>query len=420
LTITQFTKFSDLSRTMKDTAIFVWVIIGILIIFGFQTDSLAYTVKEDRESSELFKMLSDIIDVFDKKYYQSVSSKKMLKEAINGMINSTDPYSYLLPPEAFPDEIILGNRGYGAINLSTVVLNGYITIISPIQGTNAYKSNIRTRDKIVMVDGKPIKEVWDFHSKIRGNIGTPVILTIDRNNMKNTMNVTIIRDNIPFNNVRELILEPGYCYIRITPLQDNTAEYLKKSLEKHEKKGALKGLILDLRNNSEGLLDQAINISDFFLDDGTIVSIACRNKKEEMIFRANPDKMQRNYPIVVLINEGTAKEAEIIAGALQDNKRAIILGINSFGYGTIQNVQRLNSGYGINFTIAQYITPSGREIEKNGIIPDVLVDMPLEIDNDIKSDGLIQIALEILKKTPSSQFEDVLLTAKKIIANRVH
>ncbi|OEU64714.1 MAG: peptidase S41, partial [Desulfobacterales bacterium PC51MH44] len=275
---------------------------------------------------------------------------------------------------------------FTGIGISITMRNGFVTVISPIEGTPAYKAGIKAGDKIVKVDGEPTNDLRQAVKLIRGPKGTKVMVTIIREEAKEPIDFNLIRDVIPVESVRYIVLRPGYGYIWITNFRDNTTEDLVTKLEILESAEVpLKGLILDLRDNPGGLLNQSIKVSDLFLEKGEILAIKGRLEKNTKIFKAKPNSTRRDYPIVVLINGGSASASEIVAGALQDHKRALILGTTSFGKGSVQTVETLRDGYGLKLTIARYYTPSGRSIQAKGIEPDIVVKARF-IDKKYKDD----------------------------------
>ncbi len=342
----------------------------------------------DEETYKGLKIFSDVIDLIEKNYVDPVDSKDLIQKAIQGMVNSLDPHSQLLPPEAF-EELQIDTRGeFGGIGIVITMQKGLLTVISPIEGTPAQKAGIKAGDIIIKVDGESTKEMmlWEAVKKMRGPKGESVVITIFREGETDPMDFTLVRDIIPIESVRYMTLQPGYGYIRITNFQENTTEDLNAALKALEHgKTPLNGLVLDLRDNPGGLLNQAVDVSDVFLDEGNIVSIKGRMKRHTKSFDARPDRVKHLYPIVVLINGGSASASEIVAGALQDHRRAVILGTTSFGKGSVQTVESLRDGYGLKFTIARYYTPSGRSIQAQGIVPDIEVRLR-HIDEDATSD----------------------------------
>jgi len=372
----------------------LWLIIAIAAVFmtigfGFYHDILA----KGEETYKGLKLFSDVIELVEKNYVDPVDSKELIEEAIQGMVHGLDPHSSLLPPDDFK-ELQLDTKGeFTGIGVSITMRNSFVTVIASIEGTPAYKAGIKAGDKIVKVDGKPTKKLRQAVKMIRGPKGTEVVLTIIREEVKNPMNIKLIRDVIPVESVRAIVLKPGYGYIWITNFRDNTAEDTVTKLEQFESgEVPLKGLIIDLRDNPGGLLNQAIKVSDIFLEKGKILSIKGRLEKNTQIFKAMPNSTKRSYPMIVLINGGSASASEIVAGALQDQKRALILGTTSFGKGSVQTVEPLREGYGLKLTIARYYTPSGRSIQAKGIEPDIIVKKRSVNKEDISNvdDGLIK------------------------------
>ena len=307
------------------------------------------------------------------------------------MVNSLDPHSSLLMPEEF-EELQIDTQGkFTGIGIHVTMLDGFVTVVSPIEGTPAYKAGIQARDRIIKVDGEAIKDLRKAVKKMRGPKGTEVKLTIVREGRKKPLEFELVRDVIPIHSVKATSLQPGYGYVWITNFREQTTEDLVLALEQLNADGPLKGLILDLRNNPGGILDQAIKVSDLFLDEGTILSIKGRLQKHTKTFEAQPDEVKYNYPIVVLINGGSASASEIVAGALQDQKRALILGTTSFGKGSVQTIETLRDGYGLKYTIARYYTPNGRSIQAKGVDPDIVVNQTTIADGPNEEDsGLLK------------------------------
>jgi len=326
------------------------------------------------ETYKGLKLFSDVIELVEKNYVDPVDSKELIDKAIQGMVHSLDPHSALLTPDDFKELKVETQGEFTGIGVSITMRKGFVTVISPIVGTPAYKSGIMAGDRIVKVDDKPTTDLRQAVKMIRGPKGTKVVVTIVRQGTKEPMDFDLIRDVIPVESVKSVLLKPGYGYIWVTNFRDNTTEDLVAALKKYESaKIPLKGLILDLRDDPGGLLNQAIKVSDLFLEKGKILSIKGRQQKDDQEFDATPNQVKRNYPMVALINGGSASASEIVAGALQDQKRALILGSTSFGKGSVQSVETLRDGYGLKLTIARYYTPSGRSIQAKGIEPDIIV-----------------------------------------------
>jgi len=328
----------------------------------------------DSETYKGLKLFSEVIELVEKNYIDDVDAKKMIEDAIQGMVHGLDPHSTLLTPDEFKEMQIDTKGEFTGIGIHISMRDGLITVVSPIEGTPAHQVGVVSGDRIVKVNGQSVKDLREAVKLIRGPKGTKVVITIVRQDEPDPIDFEIVRDVIPIESVRAMELQPGYGYIRITNFRENTTEDLLNALQNLDKeKAPIKGLILDLRDNPGGLLSQAIDVSDVFLSDGKILSIKGRLNKNTREFKAQRDGHEKSYPMVVLINGGSASASEIVAGALQDQNRALILGTNSFGKGSVQNLERLMEGYGLKLTVARYYTPSGRSIQAKGIKPDILV-----------------------------------------------
>jgi carboxyl-terminal processing protease len=353
----------------------LWLLMVIAVVFwtagnGFNRDLSA---KSEGAYEEL-KVFSDVIELIEREYVDEVDTKELIQNAIQGMVHSLDPHSSLLPLDAFKDLQIDTKGKFTGIGIHITMQDGFVTVISPIEDTPAYNAGILARDKIIKVDGKPTKDLRQAVNMMRGPKGTEVEVTILREGLKKPLEFKLVRDVIPIQSVKSFNLKPGYGYIRLSNFTGTTTNELLKALEKMEEaEASLKGLVLDLRNNGGGLLNQSIKVADLFLDDGIILSIKGRNNKNTKMFNATPSSVARNYPMVVLINGGSASASEIVAGALQDHKRALILGTTSFGKGSVQTVETLRDGSGLKLTIARYYTPNDRSIQAKGIQPDIFL-----------------------------------------------
>jgi len=379
-------------RLKKIQHVKIWMVMVTAAVFwtigaGFFGDLAA---KSD-ESYEGLKIFSDVIQLIEKEYVDDVESKELIQKAIQGMVQSLDPHSSLLPPEAFEDLQIDTKGKFTGIGIHITMKDGFVTVISPIEDTPAYKAGIIAQDRIIKVDGKPVKDLREAVNMMRGPKGTRVSVTIARQGEKEPIDFELVRDVIPIVSVKEVDLKPGYGYIRLSQFSGSTTKELEEALQKMESaKVPMKGLILDLRNNGGGLLNQAIKVSDLFLEEGKILSIQGRNKKNTKEYMATPDPVSRKYPIVVLINGGSASASEIVAGALQDQKRALILGTTSFGKGSVQTVETLRDGSGLKLTIARYYTPSGRSIQAKGIEPDIVLKHKRIDPKESQEEGLLK------------------------------
>ena len=327
------------------------------------------------DTYESLKVFSDVIDLVEKNYVDEVDPKKLIENAIQGMVSSLDPHSSLLTPEAFKELQIDTQGEFTGIGIHVTMRDNLVTVISPIEGTPAYKAGIQAGDKIVKVDGTATEDLRDAVKRMRGPKGTEVNITIVREGESKPLEFKLVRDVIPIDSVKSTVLQKGYGYVRVTNFRENTYDDLVNALDKLEaKEKPMKGLVFDLRDNPGGVLDQAIRISDLFLDSGVIMSSKGRLKRHNRTYYAHKDDSKpRHYPMVVLINGGSASASEIVAGALQDQKRALILGTTSFGKGSVQAIENLRDGYALKLTIARYYTPSGRSIQAKGVEPDIVV-----------------------------------------------
>jgi carboxyl-terminal processing protease len=336
-----------------------------------------HLLAETDNTYEELKVFSDVLDIIEKNYVDPVEPKELIRGAIEGMINSIDPHSAYLLPEAFKDLQIETKGEFSGIGIVITMQDNMITVISPIEGTPAYKAGVKAGDRIIKVDGEETKSMmlWEAVKMMRGKKGTEVVITVMRKGVPDLIDFTLVRDIIPLESVRAHLLKPGYGYIRITNFREKTAQDVMEALEEMgQDKTPLQGLILDLRDNPGGLLDQAIDVADIFLDTGPIVSIKGRREAHSKTYTAHKNKIKRPYPVVLLINGGSASASEIVAGALQDHGRCVVLGTTSFGKGSVQTVEPLRDGSGLKLTIARYYTPNGNAIQASGIVPDVVVE----------------------------------------------
>jgi carboxyl-terminal processing protease len=327
---------------------------------------------------EGLKLLTEVIELVEKNYVDEVDGKKLIEGALKGMIESLDGHSAFMPPEAF-DEIQIDTHGeFGGLGIVIAMQDGLVTVVAPIEGTPADIVGVRAGDRILEVDGKTTKnmELWEVVKLIRGPKGTEVVLTMWRQGFDLPRKVRFVRDIIPIESVYSVALDSGIGYIRVTNFRDNTTDDFKHAIAAFEKANpSLKGIIIDFRNNPGGLLTQAIAMSDLFLDEGLVVSIKGRRANHTRTYMAGrKGTLSNDYPVVILVNKGTASASEIVAGALQDHKRATIIGSTTFGKGSVQSLEALRDGYGIKLTIARYYTPSGRSIQDAGIAPDIVIE----------------------------------------------
>ena len=367
----------------------LWVVLATAVVFwtmgtGFLKDLSA----SSEETYKGLKLFTDVLELVTEKYVDEVDTGDLIEKAIQGMVQSLDPHSSLLAPAAYEDLRIDTKGNFTGIGIHITLRDGFVTVISPIEGTPAAKAGIQAQDRIVKVDDNPVEDLRQAVNMMRGPKGTPVKVTVLRKGENQPLEFELIRDVIPVKSIRAQSLKPGYGYIWITNFTGNTTEDFLEALEKLERENApMKGLVLDLRNNGGGLLEESLRLSDIFIDEGIILSIKGRGEGNAREFPAKASSVERDYPIVLLINGGSASASEIVAGALQDHKRALILGTASFGKGSVQTVESLRDGYGLKLTIARYYTPNGRSIQAKGIEPDIILPFkPLEEPDDANGD----------------------------------
>ena len=323
-------------------------------------------------------------------YVEEVDDKKLIESAINGMLVSLDPHSSYLDAQSYKYMNEQTKGKFGGLGIEVTMENGVVKIVSPIDDTPAAKAGLKPGDYITNIDGEQVigMSLNDAVDKMRGKVGSKVKLTIRRVGEK-PFEVTLKREEVKIQSVKNDIKSGDVAYIRITSFSGDTDKMVEKAIKqaKKELKGNIKGVVLDVRNNPGGLLDQAVNISDLFLDKGEIVSTRSRNEEDTVRYTAKEGDITDGLPIVVMINDGSASASEILAGALQDHKRAIILGEKSFGKGSVQTVVPLGKYGAMRLTTARYYTPSGRSIQATGIIPDVEVH-PAKVEEYINNYGL--------------------------------
>jgi carboxyl-terminal processing protease len=369
------------------------VVVAFLAIFiiSSQRHSSAEGKGSDYESIELF---TDVMAIIKKSYVEEVETKKLVYGAINGMLSSLDPHSSFMPPDSYKEMKIDTKGAFGGLGIEISIKDGILTVISPIEDTPAFKAGIKSGDQILKIDDKFTKDlnINDAVKRMRGLKGTTVTLTIMRDGFDRPKEFPLVRDIIQVKSVRSRLMDGGYGYVRVAQFQEKTDEDLSKALKtmSEQNKGALKGLVLDMRNDPGGLLDQAVKVSDHFVPEGQmIVYTEGREKDAKMQFIAKKGGKEPNYPIVVLINGGSASASEIVAGALQDHKRAIVMGTQSFGKGSVQTIIPLSDDSGLRLTTARYYTPKGRSIQAKGITPDIVVErVELPKESTAKKDSM--------------------------------
>jgi len=361
-------------------ALLLGAVLGVSL--GTQGDGVAGSKYEELAT------FNNVLSIVEKNYVESVDDKKLIEGAIQGMLASLDPHSNFLDADTFKEMQVETKGSFGGLGIEITVKDGYITVVSPIAGTPAYRVGIQPGDKIIKIEGKSTKNMSlvEAVKLMRGPKGSKINITVYREGMTKPEEFTIVRDVIHIESVKSRVLEDGYGYVKIASFQEKTDTDLEKAIADIRKKGDVQGLVLDLRNNPGGLLDQAVKVSNVFLDGGLIVYTDGRVENQKMRFEATKGTKEVNYPMVVLVNGGSASASEIVAGALQDHRRALILGTKTFGKGSVQTIIPLEGGSGLRLTTAHYFTPNGHSIQAKGIIPDIVVE-PVEVKASEEPEG---------------------------------
>jgi carboxyl-terminal processing protease len=388
--------YSDLEFFMSNQFKTILVLVfGIFVGVSVSLTSSVMAEKKVEQSAGIplneLRNFSDIFARIKSDYVEDVDDKTLLEHAIRGMLTGLDPHSTYLDPEEYK-ELKIGTTGkFGGLGIQVGMEDGFVKVISPIDDTPAFRAGLESGDLIIRLDDKSVKGMTlnDAVKIMRGDPGTDIKLTVIREGSDKPLPFTVTRDIISVQSVKSKMLEPDYGYIRISNFQSKTARDLVNEVSdlKKENKNELKGLVLDLRNNPGGVLSAAADVSDAFIDDGKLVYTKGRINNSQFEFNAKPGDIMNGLPIVVLINGGSASASEIVAGALQDHHRAVIMGSKSFGKGSVQTIQELRSGGAVKITTARYFTPSGRSIQGEGITPDITLER-YEIKDSKDAEGL--------------------------------
>jgi len=372
-----------------------------LLVYGIGLGIAELAEKPD-EADDLYKELelfSDAVSIIRSDYVEEPQSKDLIYGALKGMLAALDPYSQFMDPDTYNEMRIETEGEFGGIGIEITIKDNLLTIISPIDDTPAYNVGLKAGDKIVKIDGEVTKDITLIGAvkKLRGKPGTDVDVTVLRESEKKLLDFTITRSIIKLESIkRSEVIEPDIGYIRLAEFQEKTSKDLEWALRKLEKKG-IKGLILDLRNNPGGLLDSAVEVSEKFLEEGrVVVSTKGRIEEQNLIFKSKNRNKHLDYPMVVLVNGGSASASEIVAGAIQDYKRGIIMGTKSFGKGSVQTVVPLSDGSAVRLTTSKYFTPNDRSIHGEGIVPDIVVEYK-EAPKAVEKDKEAEIFDELLE-----------------------
>lgn len=370
--------------------------LAVALVFSAGASAQPENGEEGKLPLDELRTFADVFNQIKQSYVEEVDDKTLLENAIRGMLAGLDPHSTYLDAKSF-DELQVNTTGeFGGLGLEVGMENGFIKVISPLDDTPAQKAGIEAGDLIIKIDGKPVKGMTlnEAVDAMRGPRGSVIELTVVRESVRQPFDLKLKRDTIKVLSVKSRSLESGYGYIRVAQFQANTGPEVRKSVEKLKKDNkVLKGIVLDLRNNPGGVLQAAVDVADAFIKDGLIVYTEGRLPNSKSRFRATPDDIAEGVPMVVLINGGSASASEIVAGALQDQKRAVIMGSVSFGKGSVQTVMPLSETSAIKLTTARYFTPNGRSIQAHGIEPDITVERA-KIEALPRGDNITEADLE--------------------------
>ena len=379
----------------KFTLKYILIVIAVILLNIFNT---AYSQKKDKlyEKIDLF---SEVFEKIQNEYVEEIDQAEAMDSAINGVLQSLDPYSAYMNPKIFEESQTETSGKFGGLGIEVSMEAGVVKVITPIDDTPASKAGVKAGDYIVQIDGEQVqgKTLMEAVNLMRGPVGAPIEITIRRKGLRKAKIIKIIREIIEINSVVSKLVDNKVGYLRLRAFNENSSNQLKKEISKIEKNKKLVGYILDLRNNPGGLLSQAVKISDFFLNDGEIVSTKGRKNRENRKFFAKKGDKINGKPLIVLINNGSASASEIVAGALQDQKRAILLGEDTYGKGSVQSIIPLKNNGAIRLTISKYYLPSGKSISDVGVKPDIVVEEEgEEFSINTTTDNQLSYAVKLL------------------------
>ena len=358
-------------------SLFVGVLLSSSLLFAATPLATATTgEKNSTERYENLELFQKVLTFVETNYVDATKNKDLMYGAIKGMLETLDPHSNFLPPDIFKEMKTDTSGKFGGLGIEIGMKDNILTVVSPIEDTPAWKAGIKAGDRIVKIDKESTKGMTlvEAVAKMRGKKGTAVILSIYREGFDKIRDVPVKRETIKIQSVKSDVIEPQYGYVRLASFNEDAAVDIKRAMDQMEKSGKLKGLVLDLRTNPGGLLDQAVDVSSLFIDEGVIVSTIGRNRDQKEVKYAKKGMARKDLPLAVLVNSSSASAAEIVAGAIQDHHRGIIMGGTTFGKGSVQTVVELGQDMGLKLTIARYYTPSGRSIQEKGVQPDIVLD----------------------------------------------
>ena len=360
-------------RNILAGAAFAGILAALSAVEGIWTQSFA----RPQDVYDSLKTFSDVLTLVEGNFVNEIEPRVLIQNAIQGMVSRLDPHSAYMPPDLYREMQVETKGSFGGLGIEITLKDDVLTVVAPIEDSPAFVAGIKTGDKIVKVDNELTKNMTlvDAVKKMRGKPGTQLQLSIMRDGFKEPKSMLLKRDIIKIKSVKYKKLDDRYACIRIAQFQETAAEEFKKAVKAlRADMPQFKGLVLDLRGNPGGLLDQAVKISDEFIDSGLIVSTEGRSDSQKMEFQAKADQNTLSFPLIVLVNSGSASASEIVAGALQDHNKAIIVGTQTFGKGTVQTIYPLGDGSGLRITTAKYFTPNHRSIQEKGITPDITVE----------------------------------------------
>ena len=376
------------------------LVIFLLFLLFFNNFNISISKSQNLDKLyEKIDLFSEVLETIENEYVDEVDQSEVMDSAINGVLRSLDPYSSYMTPEVFEDMQTETSGEFGGLGIEVSMEAGVVKVITPIDDTPAARAGVKAGDYIVRINGEQVqgKSLMEAVNLMRGPVGSPIEITIRRKNLKRAKKIKIIREIIEIQSVVSRLIENEIGYLRLRSFNENSGDQLKKQISSLEKNKKLVGYILDLRNNPGGLLSQAVKISDFFLNDGEIVTTKGRKSRENRKFFAKKGDKIKGKPLIVLINNGSASASEIVAGALQDLKRAILLGEKTYGKGSVQSIIPLKNKGAVRLTISKYFLPSGKSISEIGVTPDIKIEEKgEEFSINTNTDNQLNYAVKLL------------------------
>src|SRR5262250_1535227 len=401
-------------KSVKKVAVVSALLLVLTLSLG---GGVASKSQDTSATSENLRLFTEVLSIVQSQYVDEVPPKDIIYNAIKGTLRGLDPHSSFLDPKMYKEMQVETSGSFGGLGIEITLRDDILTVVTPIEGTPAYRAGILPGDRIVKIEGISTKDMQlaDAVKKMRGKPGSKIVISVVREGWQEPKDFTITREQIRVQSVKSGELEPGIEYIRLRQFQEQTGNDIEAALEKYNKNKPIQGLVLDLRNNPGGLLTSSVEVAEKFIEPGKLVVYTeGRVRNQNMRFQASGKHTYADFPIVVLVNQGSASASEIVAGALQDWGRAVVLGTQSFGKGSVQTIIPLSDGSGLRLTTAKYYTPKGRSIHGKGITPDIIVEAPkpapgqaaeaappldeqARLNDQLKKDPQLQRALDLLK-----------------------